>query len=566
MPALLKKLSFAGRAAFLVLAVIVAAGGALRLRYYAAESRHEVTGYYSLAVNLKATGVFAYPGSPYTPTAYRAPLYPVFLSLFAGEDMRSMRAAFWAQLFIFLLTVLLVWAAAGLASGSAITALAAAAIYSFHPQAVASQNSFDVEFFYGFLLAAVALAMTLAADTGRFKYWLTAFAAAGISITCKSPMAFFPVFLAGWLYFRRTGGEALKKRLPLLLAAAYLAVVPWTLRNVKHFRAFIPLERNAVLCNIYSAGAGMPGTCLPSLARKLYAQERGGELYSPGTGALTLIKHIIMRPGKYVSGFLKRLPLVFGAFPFLFVFSLAGLWLYRKNEGMLLVGLLGAYFTGVHLAFSFEYRYLVPILPLLSMLAAVPLGKSLEYKGKPVPRFIGRSGAVYCVVAAVCVILVIYGLSAGRLAGEVLRTDLKLSVKDEVETLVAVVKTANNSEISAYYNQQGVLKLFSGQYKLAKADFKSAISANPHFPDPYLNMAFTMSSLGEVEEALAVCRAAEGAYAAGASGGGFSYSILDDILECQEIRLKSLGREKDAVAVAERRAVFKKRNMTELLR
>ena len=524
------------------------------MHYFNAESRHEVTGYYSLAAGLRTNGVLAYPGSPTTPSAYRAPLYPVFLSLFAGEDMAAMRAAFHAQLFVFVLTVLLVWAAAGLAAGSDIAALTAAAIYAFHPAAVACAASFEVEFFYGFLLAAAAAAMAMAAaGKSGWKRWVPAFVLTGISISCKSPAAVFPPLLAAWLYFSRTRDGAAKIKLALLVLLSYLALVPWTARNAMHFGAFIPFERNAALCNIYSAGAGMPGTCLPSVAEKLYALEGRGALYSPGTSVLSLLKAIAMKPGTYAEGLVKRLPLVLGTFPFLFICSAAGLWLFRRNERLAPLGLLAAYFAGVHLFFSYEKRYLLPALPVISVLAAAPAARLLEFLRGPAKSFSARPAAGYVLSAAACVILPVYALSVYLLAAEVMKTGLAPLAEDAVETLIPVVKTENPAELAAYYNQKGVLKLFSRELKPAKRDFISAISADPQYPDPYLNLAYALRADGEQEAALRVCRAAEEKRPAAAGADAYSGAMLAEILKCQEISLNSLGRKREAGGVAARR-------------
>lgn len=550
----LNKYLSAGRGLLAGLALIIAAGGVMRVRYFNAESRHEVTGYYSLAAGLGTNGVLAYPGSPRTPSAYRAPLYPVFLSLFAGEEIAGMRAAFYAQLFLFGLTVLLVWAAAGLAAGSNIAALAAAAIYAFHPAAVACAASFEVEFFYGFLLAAAAAAMALAAaEKNGWQRWAPAFLLIGIAISCKSPAAFFPPLLAAWLYFSRTWNGAAKMKLPLLALLSYLAIVPWTARNAMHFRAFIPFERNAALCNIYTAGAGMAGTCLPSVAEKLYALEGRGVLYSPGTGVLSLLKAIVMKPGNYAEGFVKRLPLVFGTFPFLFICSAVGLWLLRRNEGMIPLGLLASYFAGVHLLFSYEKRYLLPALPVISVLAAAPAARLRELLRGSANGFDARPAAKYILSAAACVILPVYALSVYLLAAEVMKTGLAPLADDAVETLIPVVKTENPAELAAYYNQKGVLKLFSRDLKSAKLDFISAISADPRYPDPYLNLAYVHRADGEQEAALRVCRAAEEKRPAAAGADAYSDAMLAEILKCQETSLNSLGRKKEAGGIAARR-------------
>ncbi len=554
MAAVFAKYTFGGRAALVGLALIVMTGCALRWRHYNSDSGRAVTGYYSLAVNLDKAGVLAYPGSSAVPSAYRAPLYPVFLSLFAGETGTAMRAAFLAQLFIFILTVPLVWAAAALAGGPGFPALAAAGLYALHPAAVAGAASFEVEFFYGFLLAALAAALALGAvKKSGWKDWAPAFVLAGISITCKSPMALFPALLAAWLYFSGTGGARLRRRLPALLLLSYLALVPWAARNAAHFKTFIPFERNAALCNIYSAGAGMPGTCLPSEAARLYAEEGRGDLYSPASGALPLLKGIVLRPGNYVKGFLARLPLVFGTFPFLFLCSAAGLWLLRGNEAVSLLGLLAAYFTGVHLLFSFEARYLAPALPLLCALAAVPVGRLAAVFREPRPPFDAQPAARLALGAAACVILAVYALSAYLLAAETFKKGLKPQAADAVETLVPVYSGGGPAELASYYNQKGVLEIFSGDYVSGARDFRAAIVANPYYPDPYLSLAFALRAGGDEEAALGVCRAAAEKYLP-KTAAFYSDAMLAELLKCQEISFGVLGRKKEAAALAARRA------------
>jgi hypothetical protein len=560
----LNKYVFNGAGTLALLALFIAAGCVLSRRNFTAEGGR-VTGYYSLAVSLKANGVLAYPGSPATPTAYRAPLYPVFLSLFAGEDAAAMRAAFLAQLFVFALTVLLVWAAAALAAGSRTVALAAAGLYALHPQAAAGAASFEVEFFYGFLLAAAAAAMALAAvKQAGFKYWALAFGFAGIAISCKSPMAGFPALLAAWLCCGRAGGAGLKRKLPLLLLLSCLAIVPWTARNAKHFRAFIPFERGAALCNIYSAGAGLPGTCLPSVAAKLYAREGRGELYAPGTTALALLKAIAVRPGNYLKGFAKRVPLVFGTFPFLFISAAAGLWLNRKNEGMLALGLLTAYFAAVSLLFSFEPRYLVPVLPVLSVLAAAPAGRLFAFLHSPAKLPDAGPAAKAVLAAAACVILPVYALSVRLLAAETLKPGLKPQGADAVETLVPVLRGGHPAELAAYHNQKGVLKIFSGEHRPAQQEFEAAIKADPRYADPYLNLAFALRALGEPAAALRACQSAEENSRPPAGAGAYSGTMLAEILKCQEISMGSLGRKKAARALAARRIALENKIAAEL--
>jgi len=240
------------------------------IKHFKTNNQEIVSGYYSLAVNLKTHHVFSYPGSPMTPTAYRAPLYPAFLYLFAGNKDNNIKMAFVAQLVLFILTILLIWHIANFLTKSAFASLVAVGIYSLNPQTIKYVASFGVEFFYGFLLLSIIGVLLHALDSKKWhiNYYVIGFVLIGVSITCKSPMAFFPPILALWLYFKPSSPVALKRKVFLLLTVSYLILFPWILRNANEFHEFIPFERYVPLTNIYTASKGMAKSCLPSEARK----------------------------------------------------------------------------------------------------------------------------------------------------------------------------------------------------------------------------------------------------------------------------------------------------------
>ncbi|MCX5792110.1 MAG: hypothetical protein NTY45_07830, partial [Elusimicrobia bacterium] len=225
--------------------------------------------------------------------------------------------------------------------------------------------------------------------------------------------------------------------------------------------------------------------------------------------------------------------------------------------------LLAAYFTGVHLVFSFETHYLVPLLPVLSVLAAAPVRYLPGFSGQAGP-FNERPAVRFILPAALCVILATYALSVCLLAAETLKPGLKPLEEDAVETLTAVVNTRSPAELAAYHNQKGVLKLFSRDYKSAEQDFVSAINASPYYSDPYLNLAYALRALGEPEAALSACRTAEEKCRTGTGGNACPGPALGSILRCQEISLSVLGKKNAARAVAARRSVLENKTMAEL--
>jgi 4-amino-4-deoxy-L-arabinose transferase-like glycosyltransferase len=491
-----------------LLLIVAFAGVLLRVQRLADPASRAVSGYYSLAVNLRNTGVFAYPGSPRTPTAYRAPLYPAFLYPFAGESGADFRTAALAQVMLFLAALLLVWTIALKIGGSGAGGTAAALIYAVHPVSVMYGVSFGVEFFYGVLLAAIAAALVHASETGRTRHYALAFLLSGISITCKSPMFLFPVFLCGALLFLKDRRPSAKKLL-LLCLIAYLPLLPWTVRNLERFRAFVPLEKDSAICDLYTAAAGMPRSCPPETAKAVYSASGGGELYSGKVTVLSLEAAILASPGRYLRGTIKRAPAVFSAFPLLFLFSAAGWFLFRKNAGAGLTAALAAYFVGIHLLVSFEERYLVPALPLLAVLASLPVSAlSNRFSGKPAPE--ARSPVLApALYGAAAMIAAVYALSLWLLAAESLEKRSFEKRPDMTETLSPVLTGPSSGEYAEYCNQKGVLLALSGRYKEAVPEFKKAIFADAAYTDPYLSLASLGSVLHQPAEELEICGMAE---------------------------------------------------------
>lgn len=502
----------AGRGALVLLALILAAGCALRLRQFSRGA--EVTGYYSLALNLKSEGVLAYPGSPRTPTAFRAPLYPAFLYPFAGDSAAGLRRAFLAQLALAALAALLVWAAAGALTGSPAAALAAAALYALHPANVLYTASFQVEFFFGALIAAAGLAAALAAAGGGTGAWAAAFLLAGAAAACKSPMALFPAVLAGWILLGRRAAPAVNKALPLLLLLACLPLAPWALRNARHFGEFAPLERNAARGVIYTAGRGLAKALMPAEAAALYAADTGRDLYSREVTTVSLLRGLAARPADYLRGLAGRLGMAAGAFPLLLALAAAGAWLYRASPAAPPLVLLAAYFLAVHLAFSFEEHYLVPLLPVLAVLAGAPAGRLPWFRAGET-RFFGARAVLG---AAAALILAVWLLSAWLLAAEAGRPGLLPQGRDAVETLAPVLAGEGPAARAAWHNQRGVLRAFAGDFKAAAAEFAESAAADPAYPDASLNLAHARLNLGDRAAALAAALAAESSCAAAGPG------------------------------------------------
>ena len=489
--------------------IIGAAGVWLRIEHFKDPSSTQVTGYYSLAVNMRNTHIFAYPGSPHTPTAFRAPLYPSFLYPFAGESVSAFRRAFGAQLFLFMAALILVWKTAVKLGRSQFAGAVAAAIYSLHPQSVKCGASFQVEFFYGVILTSIAGALVLASETGRRRHYLLVFLLSGISINCKSPMILFPVLLSFVLLLTSKGLPGRRQIFGMCLAA-YLVLLPWTIRNYERFNSFIPMERHSGLEVIYTSIMGMPLTTDRETAKELCLDSTGRRLYEDSAPLSFLLKLAASSPGPYLRGTAERIPDIFLAFPFLFLLSGAGAFLFRRSNGVLYVAVLTAYLTGIHSLISFEARFLIPILPLLAILASLAVSEA----AKRVIEFSSVNESLKSFSRQVYLLAIpiasAYVLSVTLLFMESGQKRF-FEKKDDIEESLADVHTGDTAaENAGYHNNTGVQLALSGKYKEAAAEFNTAITLVPSFIDPYLSLASISRLQGRPEDSLKICEKALG--------------------------------------------------------
>ncbi len=66
-----------------------------------------------------------------------------------------------------------------------------------------------------------------------------------LALMFRSNIIVMPLFTLGWLVIRKKGSKTILLRGACLLGAMLIFVVPWTIRNYYHFKAFIPLTYGA---------------------------------------------------------------------------------------------------------------------------------------------------------------------------------------------------------------------------------------------------------------------------------------------------------------------------------
>ncbi|MBI4676623.1 MAG: hypothetical protein HY748_03490 [Elusimicrobia bacterium] len=419
-------------AAFLL---VLAAGIGLRL---AAALKTDTVGrlrdqgrpdYFEYGRGLREFGVLGRGGKP---SAFRGPVYPVFLGSVERFDLDLRPASPLIEAALGSLAIPL----AGLAAWqlhSPWAGLAAAALAAFHPALAWPLPACRVEPLYGLLvlLAAVSLAEWIRTPTaGRA-------AAAGFvlatGLLCRSVLSPFPFILLAGLGARPDWALRWRKTAWILIAAAFAFLLPWIARNAYQFGRFIPFEDHAADRNFIAAASGIvenaPGPS-PDGGPEIPFDELGKRRREALGG-------IIRDPGPYLRSCVLRLGCIVKRHSALsFLAGLAFLRL-RGDPAALGLGLLAACFLLMHVPLSLEARYLEPILPTLMVLAgcgAAELGQAAGFKPEAAEARAGQApggasrlplvgaGLVWGVslaVAGALYLLVVWGL-----AGEVLRLSI----------------------------------------------------------------------------------------------------------------------------------------------
>jgi len=124
------------------------------------------------------------------------------------------------------------------------TALVAAGIAAFYPELVWFASHFWAETVFTVLLWWAMERLAAADGRGGAKAALLSGLLWGLAILTRETVLYFLPLAALWLAWRRAGGA---RRAGMLLAAAALVVLPWTLRNWRVFDAFVPVSTSGAL-------------------------------------------------------------------------------------------------------------------------------------------------------------------------------------------------------------------------------------------------------------------------------------------------------------------------------
>lgn len=202
--------------------------------------------------------------------------------------------------------------------------------------------------------------------------------ALGMALWTRSTLAFFPPLLALYEFASRPAGGP---RRPLVLAVIalgpYFLLLPWVKLTWALHGTFVPFEYRTADKIIIPAALGLvaaPGRDWSSLLPPAVALSQSSFL-------AWALGEVWAHPGRYLLGVLGRVYyLISGNAP---LFLLAGLsiWVSRKREEIRQLGLFAAYFIGIISLMAAARTYLLPLWPVLVVLACsllLPLAAKLS--------------------------------------------------------------------------------------------------------------------------------------------------------------------------------------------
>ncbi|MBI5240724.1 MAG: hypothetical protein HY926_09645, partial [Elusimicrobia bacterium] len=194
----------------------------------------------------------------------------------------------------------------------------------------------------------------------------------GMSLLVLSPLFLFPAAVIAFDLVCRGGDPASGARVRLGGAAALIAVpalmlLPWIWMNWQIHHRVIPLENGRADSNMMRGAAGL----VTNQQRVTIDSVLPAEGMARGESAFRwAAREVIGHPGRYLRSCLERFWFAFAQQPLLSFLALAVLVVLRRRRAIALLGLLAAYYVGLHCTMTVQEKYFFPIWPVVCVLAA----------------------------------------------------------------------------------------------------------------------------------------------------------------------------------------------------
>jgi 4-amino-4-deoxy-L-arabinose transferase-like glycosyltransferase len=350
----------------------------------APERNDRVLRYDPIALSLLAGEGFSRGG---VPVAESPPVYPLFLAAVYGVFGPSAGAARAALAVVDAATVGLVFLLARRLFGGR-TAVLAALGAAFLPYSIVQIVYGGSDVLFLFLHTAFLATFVHAWLSARRGAFAAAGALLGLATLCRAVPLLLPALLAALIL--AAGRATLRERAvrTALLAVCFAAVVsPWILRNVLVFDRFVPVQ---TLGGLHLFLATFDGDDLPRAGPRERAQQAQDGVAHDRHLQARALDRIRRDPGRYLRHVGRRLVRMWSkthsgrfegwllaANSLLLAMAAAGLALARRRRRLLPLLAVFAYYVGLHAVLMAIFRYLLPVVPILLVLAAVPVARLL---------------------------------------------------------------------------------------------------------------------------------------------------------------------------------------------
>ena len=188
---------------------------------------------------------------PYSPSAYRPPVYPFFLATiyklfghnyFAVKVMQSIVGALTCVL-IYLISIEVFSRKVGIIS---------ALISSVYPAFLYYTNTMIMEIVLIFIVAVTVLLFVKAVKHKTLKYQIAFGVSIGIASLCRPAMLLYPFFAMLFMYFIYSNKKEFFKHTGLMFISMLIVLTPWTIRNYVVFGKILPVVAKGMGSQIWT--------------------------------------------------------------------------------------------------------------------------------------------------------------------------------------------------------------------------------------------------------------------------------------------------------------------------
>ena len=393
--------------------------------------------YRRIAENLVRAGVFSLSeAAPLIPTVRRPPLYPFFLALTMsiGDEQTSLYVAILVQCLLDAITAILIFILIQAAVRNNFVAITGAMFYALHPGAIVYSSIIGTESLATFLLTLAVTLLVFGIKRERWTLFALSGAVFGAAALCRPVLLLFVLILPAVILVVRP----LRRRtasVSLLAIMAVLTITPWIVRSYVVSDRFVLIQGLSIaqfyLASRYDLDQSNEEQMMIGLMEPTPGNDYIYQAYTAKTptemidaeklGREQAIANITKAPGAYLRSRVERYPYLFlNSFDrltgldisfgdairkgnyltlavkltLMFVFCIVplvlgvpSLRLVRRNYVAAICGAVWGFTLLIHLPFWIEYRFWTPVVPLLTVSAAVGLSVLLgRYdRGSPDP-------------------------------------------------------------------------------------------------------------------------------------------------------------------------------------